>query len=172
MFKREFHTIKLRQCEFLNHLSTGWIFFANSILMWTSLKVSLWQWNLPLKISVSVSGCECGIKRLLEMFFLQKMGWWWAKDTVWRSLYIADGKEYLPWHRELNVKVSDNTCVGHWESAADAVMRTRMYTTWSLCKDNACDVRPTRRWTLLTCARQFWMWTYCTCLLIYCGCYI
>ena len=56
------------------------MFFASSDVNWTSVKVSLQQWDLPLTINISLNGCEYEIhgKTLAQDVFERR----WSLDGV------------------------------------------------------------------------------------------
>ena len=64
--------------------------------------------------------------------------------------------------RCFHIDVSSLSRLVLWRCLADSVLASS--------SAGRCDVRATRRWTLLTCARQFLLWAYCTYLLTYCDC--
>jgi len=73
-----------------NNLYSSYIFFASSNVNWTSVKVSLQRWDLPLTINISLMIKWMWVKTLrrsyvakntCSRYFWQKMKSWWRKDT-------------------------------------------------------------------------------------------
>ena len=86
------------------------MFFASSDVNWTSVKVSLQQWDLPLTINISLNGCEYEIHGKTLVCFWKKMKSWWGKDTD-QNISVRSLTLYVVWSTTTRTRVSDATAV-------------------------------------------------------------
>ena len=120
---------------------------------------------------------------LLFLYVLCWIWWYWRDVLVLRrnsrewqlGVGISCSEKQWTvqfWSYVLNSEVSTNGVILHDVSSLSRLIVWRCLADSVLASSSAgrCDVRPTRRWTLLTCAWQFLIWAYCTYLLTYCDC--
>ena len=88
---------------------------------------------------------------------------WVMEWAVWETMDSTDlelcFEQWSLHQRCLQFNVSSLSRLVVWRCLADSVLASS--------SAGRCDVWPTCRWTLLTCARQFLIWAYCTYLFTY-----
>jgi len=96
------------------------MYFASSDVNRTSVKVSLWQWDLPPMINISLNEREWKKyveKNAFSRCFWQKMKYWWGKDTDQNisarslTLLILQWGGHCVVDHNPNMRVSDATAV-------------------------------------------------------------
>jgi len=94
--------------------------FASSDVNWTSVKVSLQQWDLPLTINILLNGCEwkkLRRKNDCSRYYWQKLKSWWVKTLIkkyqceiFNFVDLCSGVGMV-WSTTTRTRVSDATAV-------------------------------------------------------------